>query len=63
MGAGVHWSHGKLWPCEKLGALETRKGREFSGSEIEDVGCLLEMEFVSCIPEVSVEVQGIGNQQ
>lgn len=34
-GRYVHWgAHGKLWLCEKLGALETREGREFSEKEL-----------------------------
>lgn len=33
-GRYVHWARGKLWLCEKLGALEIRKGREFLGKKL-----------------------------
>ena len=36
-GVGERWmlcAHGKLWLCEKLGALEIRKGREFSEKKL-----------------------------
>ena len=38
--------------------LGDQKGKGIFRKEIEDVGVFLVMEFVSCIPEVSVEVQG-----
>lgn len=61
-GRYVQWARGKLWLCEKLGALEIRKGREFSGKKVRmsefagDGACILYSRGQS-------GSSGLGNQQ